>query len=43
MYIKARNRLPDRENKLAVTDGDREGGKGAIGAGIRRYKLLCIR
>ena len=26
-----------------VTSGEREGGRGKIGIGIKRYKLLCIK
>ena len=31
------------ENQLAVTSGEREGGTGNKGVGIKRYKLLCIK
>ena len=37
--ITKRNRLTDVENKLVVTRGEREWGRGKI----KRYKLLCIK
>jgi len=36
-------RFTDIENKLMVTSGEREGRKGYIGIGSRRYKLLGIK
>ena len=32
-----------RENKLLVTNGEKEGRRGKIGSGIKRYELLCIK
>ena len=35
---------PDIENKVVLTSGEREGGRGNTGGeGSKRYKLLCIR
>ena len=41
--ICVKNILKDIENKLVVTSGEREGGKGKIGIEIKRHKLLCIK
>ena len=32
-YLQNKNRLTDKENKLVVTGGEREGGRGKIGVG----------
>ena len=37
------NRNLHIENKLVVTNGERERGWGKIGVGIKRYKLLCTK
>ena len=43
MYIQNRNRFPGIETKLAVTKGQRGGGRMNEQYGINRYKLLCIK
>ena len=42
-YNKKRRRLIDTESKLVVTSGEREEGRGNIGLGSKRYKLLDIK
>ena len=37
------NRLTGTENKLVTSRGEREVGRGKMGEGIKRHKLLCIK
>lgn len=43
MYIQNRKRLTDIENRLVVTNEDREGGGASYGLGIKGYKPLYIK
>ena len=43
MYIKNRNRLTERENKLVVIKGREKGGGINQGYWISRYKLLHVK
>ena len=38
-----RNRFTVIENKLVVTRREREEGRGKMGYGVKRHKLLCIK
>lgn len=37
------DRITDTENQLVVTTGEREVGRGTMGEGSKRYKLLGIK
>ena len=39
---KNRNGLTDKENKIVVTGGEKEEGRGKIQIRLKRYKLRCI-
>ena len=39
----SKKKQTDTENKLVVTSGERRGGMGEMGEGIKSYKLLGIK
>ena len=41
--MKQNRRETGIENKLVVTSAERGEGRGKMGYGIKRYKLLCIK